>query len=57
MQWAMGTSPQPFLDPHEEPLRSQFLAAYTNAVRPHYPCRPDGATLLPFRRLFLAATR
>ena len=57
VQWAMGTSLRPFLDPLEEPLRSQFLAAYTEAVRPHYPRRPDGATLLPFRRLFLIATR
>lgn len=57
VQWAMGTSLRPFLDPLEEPLRTQFLNAYTDAVRPHYPRRPDGATLLPFRRLFLIATR
>ncbi len=57
VQWALGTSLRPFLDPLEEPLRTQFLTAYTNAVRPHYPTRPDGATLLPFRRLFLIATR
>jgi trans-aconitate 2-methyltransferase len=57
VQWAMGTSLRPFLDPLEEPLRTQFLTAYTNAVRPHYPRRQDGATLLPFRRLFIVATR
>ncbi len=57
VQWAMGTSLRPFLDPLEEPERGAFLAAYTEAVRPHYPRRPDGTTLLPFRRLFLIATR
>lgn len=57
VQWAMGTSLRPFLDRLAEPQRSQFLAAYTEAVRPHYPPRPDGATLLPFRRLFILATR
>ncbi len=57
VQWAMGTSLRPFLDPLEEPLRGQFLAAYTEAVRPHYPRRADGATLLAFRRLFIVATR
>ena len=53
----MGTSLRPFLDPLGEELRARFLAAYTEAVRPHYPRRPDGTTLLPFRRLFLIATR
>lgn len=57
VQWAMGSSLRPFLDRLEDPMRSQFLAAYTRAMRPHYPRRPDGTTLLPFRRLFLVATR
>jgi trans-aconitate 2-methyltransferase len=57
VQWAAGSSLRPFLDKLDEPLCAQFLAAYTEAVRPHYPRRPDGATLLPFRRLFIVATR
>lgn len=56
-QWAMGSSLRPFLDLLDEPLRTQFLTAYKQAVRPHYVRRADGATLLPFRRLFILATK
>lgn len=57
VQWAMGSSLRPYLDRLEEPQRDQFLAAYTEAMRPHYPRRPDGTTLLPFRRVFIVAVR
>jgi trans-aconitate 2-methyltransferase len=57
VQWASGTSLRPFLDPLPEGLRAAFLAAYTEAVAPHYPRRADGTTLLPFRRLFIVARR
>ena len=30
--------------------------AYREALAPAYPRRPDGTTLLPFRRLFMVAT-
>jgi trans-aconitate 2-methyltransferase len=56
VQWARGTSLKPFLDAlPEDGLRAGYLAAYAEAVRPHYPRRADGVTLLPFRRLFLVA--
>ncbi len=55
VQWALGTSLRPFVDALAEPMRSEFLAAYAAAVRPHYTPGPDGRTLLPFRRLFLLA--
>lgn len=55
VQWSKGTALRPFLDALEEPERGQFLAAYADAVRPHYPRGADGKTLLPFRRLFLLA--
>ncbi len=55
VQWATGTSLKPFLDRLEEPLRTDFLHAYAEAVRPDYPRRADGTTLLPFRRLFMVA--
>jgi len=45
------------LAPLPPDLRAEFLAAYTAAVAPHYPRRPDGTTLLPFRRLFILARR
>ena len=31
------------------------FAAYAAAMRPIYPRRADGTTLLPFRRLFIVA--
>ena len=55
VQWASGTSLRPFLDPLPEAMRPGFLAAYAAAIRPHYPRRANGTTLLPFRRLFLLA--
>jgi trans-aconitate 2-methyltransferase len=56
VQWASGTSLRPFLDRLAAPMREDFRRAYADAVRPVYPRRPDGTTLLPFRRLFLVAT-
>lgn len=55
LQWAMGTSLRPYLDALSEPERSKFRETYAAALRPHYPPRPDGTTLFPFRRLFLLA--
>ncbi len=55
VQWAMGTSLRPFLDALPAAEREAFRNAYAEAVRPHYPRRQDGTTLLPFRRLFIIA--
>jgi trans-aconitate 2-methyltransferase len=55
VQWASGTSLRPFLDRLPAAMRAGYLRAYTEAVRPAYPRRADGTTLLPFRRLFLVA--
>jgi trans-aconitate 2-methyltransferase len=55
MQWASGSSLRPFLDKLPEDQKEVFRRAYADALRPHYPGRPDGTTLLPFRRLFIVA--
>jgi len=39
----------------EEPERAQFERCYAGMVAKAYPRRPDGRTLLPFRRLFMVA--
>lgn len=57
VEWAAGSSLRPFLDRLPPDLRSAYRAAYAEALRPHYPRRADGATLLPFRRLFILARR
>jgi trans-aconitate 2-methyltransferase len=54
-EWAAGSSLRPFLDKLPPGLREQYRAAYSEALRPHYPRRADGSTLLPFRRLFIVA--
>ena len=57
VEWAAGSSLRPFLDKLPPELRAAYRIAYAEALRPHYPRRPDGATLLPFRRQFLLARR
>jgi trans-aconitate 2-methyltransferase len=55
VQLAMGSSLRPFLDKLPADLKDGFVRRYADAVRPVYPRRPDGTTLLPFRRLFMVA--
>jgi trans-aconitate 2-methyltransferase len=57
VQWAAGSSLRPFLGRLSPALQTEFRQAYAAALRPHYPRRPDGATLLPFRRQFIIAVR
>jgi trans-aconitate 2-methyltransferase len=54
-EWAAGSSLRPFLDKLPPDQAAAFRAAYSAALRPHYPRRPDGTTLLPFKRFFLIA--
>lgn len=55
VEWAAGSSLRPFLDKLPPDLVPGFRAAYAAALAPHYPRRPDGTTLLPFKRFFLLA--
>ena len=55
-EWTKGSWLSPLLDALQEPERSQFERRYADLVGVAYPRRPDGRTLLPFRRLFLIAT-
>jgi trans-aconitate 2-methyltransferase len=55
-EWTKGTWLRPLLDALEEPERSRFEARYAELVGRAYPRRPDGRTLLPFRRLFIVAS-
>ncbi len=57
VEWAAGSSLRPFLDKLPPDLRASYRAAYAEALRPHYPRRSDGTTLLPFQRLFILARR
>jgi trans-aconitate 2-methyltransferase len=55
-EWLKGSWLPQFLSALEEPQRSAFEAHYARLVAGAYPRRPDGHTLLPFRRLFIVAT-
>ena len=57
LDWVRGTALRPILQELDAPARGRFLDRYADAVRAAYPRRSDGATLLPFPRLFIVATR
>lgn len=56
-EWTKGTWLKPLLDALQEPERSTFEAAYGDLVARAYPRRPDGRTLMPFRRMFIVARK
>jgi trans-aconitate 2-methyltransferase len=53
--WISGTGARPTLQALPEHLRETFVAEYKALLREAYPSRPDGTTLLPFRRVFISA--
>jgi trans-aconitate 2-methyltransferase len=55
--WVRSTVLRPVLDRLDEDDAAAFTAEYAAALRAAYPARPDGRTLLPFRRVFAAAFR
>jgi trans-aconitate 2-methyltransferase len=57
VEWFKGSALRPYLAALDTAEREPFLAAYREAIRPHYPTQPDGKVLLAFPRLFIVATR
>jgi trans-aconitate 2-methyltransferase len=58
IEWYRGTGLRPFLEALDtDAERARFIADYLEALRPHYPPRPAGGVLFPFRRIFLVAYR
>ena len=57
LNWTMGTALRPVLDALDETLRPKFVEKYRDGLRQAYPRESDGATLFPFRRLFILAER
>ena len=55
VEWTKGTALRPFLDALQGAERDAFLAAYGRRIAAAYPPEDDGATLFPFRRLFIVA--
>lgn len=57
LEWVRGTGLRPVLDALAgDPALPDFVDAYAARLREAYPRQPFG-TLLPFRRLFVVATR
>ena len=57
VEWTKSTALTPLLDALGEPDRRAFLRDYSCRMATAYPMREDGATLFPFKRLFLIARR
>jgi trans-aconitate 2-methyltransferase len=57
LNWVMGSVARPVLDRLDAGRQAEFLRLYGERLAAAYPRRPDGKTLLPFRRLFMIAQR
>jgi trans-aconitate 2-methyltransferase len=55
LEWVRGTALRPLLEALAPEERPEFEAAYAARLERAYPRRPDGATLFPFRRIFIVA--
>jgi trans-aconitate 2-methyltransferase len=56
-EWFRGSALRPFFSALDTERAPEFVAAYINEIRPHYPVRADGRVLLRFPRLFVIAMR
>jgi trans-aconitate 2-methyltransferase len=57
LNWVMGSVARPVLDRLDTGRQKEFLRLYGERLTAAYPPRPDGKTLLPFRRIFMVAQR
>jgi trans-aconitate 2-methyltransferase len=57
LDWVRSTTFRPVLAQLGADDGAAFTAAYAAALRAAYPPRPDGTTLLPFRRIFAVGSR
>lgn len=56
-KWSEGTALRPFLSALVEPERTIFLNEYKEKIAQIYRPSKQGKTLLPFRRIFIIATK
>jgi trans-aconitate 2-methyltransferase len=57
VEWFKGSALRPFLSALDPAMGKDFVAAYLEEIKRHYPVRYDGKVLLPFPRLFIVAVR
>ena len=56
-RWISGTALRPYVQALDGADREAFIAVYKAKLNAAYPRRTDGATLFPFQRLFVVATK
>lgn len=52
-----STFARPILNALPPDRRAELIAAYDDRIGQHYPLRPDGSVVFPFRRLFFVLVR
>jgi trans-aconitate 2-methyltransferase len=57
LAWVRSTVLRPVLAALDGDDAARITAAYADALRAAYPRRPDGTTVLPFRRVFAVGSR
>ena len=57
LSWVRSTVLRPVLALLADDDAAEFTAEYAAALRERLPARPDGTTLLPFRRVFAVGSR
>ena len=57
VEFTKGSFLRPILNILNAKEAEAFLREYAERVGPHYPRRSDGTTIMPFRRLFMVATK
>lgn len=55
LNWVRGTALVPILNELDDEAKAAFLGQCGSALKMAYPARTDGATLFPFRRIFVVA--
>ena len=56
-EWSRGSALGPLLAALSPDEARELYDEYGARMRAAYPRRPDGTTLLPFRRIFIVAVR
>jgi trans-aconitate 2-methyltransferase len=57
LNWVLGSIARPVVDRLPVDQQTAFLKRYGERLAAAYPRRPDGRTMLPFRRIFIVAQR
>ena len=57
LAWVRSTVLRPVLARLDEDDAARVTEEYAAALRTAYPPRPDGTTVLPFRRIFAVGSR